>query len=378
MQPTQPQSTALDVTINLVLEDFHLEANFQADAEIIAIFGPSGAGKSTTLRAIAGLLSPQHGIIRLGEKTLFDDRKKINLPPQSRGVGYVPQNFALFPHLTTSANIAYGLHRATKEHRRQRVSELLHLLQLEKLAQRKASELSGGQQQRVALARALAPNPDILLMDEPFAALDETLRHTLRGELRTIPQRFGVPLILVTHNLGEAHSLASQLVILDQGKMLQAGPRKTILHHPITPAVARIVGMNNILKMTIAEQDEGKNVLNWGGIQLAAPPLPRGLQLGREVLVGIRPEGIRLVETRPPNCIPHTNRIEAHLHTDEDLGHEHHLTVLPRAAPDTPLEIRIAAPDFEASGLRVGSRCHLEISPEAMHIFHEHASIAPA
>lgn len=350
----------LAVTINLMIENFHLQANFQAQDEIIAIFGPSGAGKSTTLRAIAGLITPQQGIIRLGQRTLFDAQKNINLPPQKRNLGYVPQNYALFPHLSIAENIAYGLLPHLRHARHQRTRELLELMQLADFAQRRPGELSGGQQQRVALARALAPNPAMLLMDEPLAALEESLRQKLRAELRTIPQRFNVPILLVTHNLSEANSLASQLVILDQGKMCQAGPKDEIMQRPTSPATARIVGMNNILPM----RNIDIKTLQWGTYNLEVIPAPPTGQRNAAPLVGIRPEAIRLLKADSGQA----NTLPARILEDEDFGPEHRLSVrVPGQKPD--LEIRISTPKLARLGLKPGDEAFIQIDPTSIHTF---------
>ncbi len=350
----------LAVTIDLMIENFHLQANFQAQDEIIAIFGPSGAGKSTILRAIAGLVTPQQGIIRLGEQTLFNAQQKINLPPQKRNLGYVPQNYALFPHLSVAENIAYGVPRHPRHANRQRTRELLELMQLTAFANRRPDELSGGQQQRVALARALAPQPAILLMDEPLAALEDSLRQKLRAELRAIPQRFHVPVLLVTHSLSEANSLASQLVILDQGQMCQAGPKDEIMQRPITPAAARIVGMSNILPIHAVRE----NFLQWGEYRLTVSPAPQQEQAHAALVVGIRPEAIRLLNADPAR----TNSFPVQLLDDEDFGHEHRLTVrIPQQQPD--LEIRIPAPELTRLGLRPGDKGYIQIDPASIHIF---------
>ena len=176
----------LSVHLEIQFGEFALCPRFESGAELVVIFGPSGAGKSVTLRALAGLVTPIHGLIRLGDRVLFDAENGINLPPQKRNVGYVPQNYALFPHRSISENIGFGLHNLPRSERDLRVREFLAIMQLENEKDRKPREVSGGQQQRVALARALATRPALLLLDEPLGALDEPiflLGHSFGGRI---------------------------------------------------------------------------------------------------------------------------------------------------------------------------------------------------
>ncbi|HJX62273.1 MAG TPA: ATP-binding cassette domain-containing protein, partial [Dehalococcoidia bacterium] len=194
----------LEVDIRRRLGAFHLATAFSAADEIAVLFGPSGAGKSLTLQAIAGILRPDKGLVRVNGLTAFDSSAGINLPPQERRIGYVPQGYALFPHLTVAHNVGYGLSGLDRRRRAERVQEMVRLLGLDGLEERRPRELSGGQQQRVALARALVFRPRLLLLDEPFAALDEAIRSTLRQELLDIRRRMAVTIVLVTHDLVEA------------------------------------------------------------------------------------------------------------------------------------------------------------------------------
>ncbi len=190
---------------------------------ITVLFGPSGCGKTTVLRCLAGLHRPQRGVIRLGSETWFDADKKICCSPQERDIGFLFQDYALFPHLTVSQNVGYGLNQLSAVARQQRVGEMLSALKLTGLEARYPHQISGGQQQRAALARVLARRPQLLLLDEPLSAIDESLRAQLRTELRRVLTEFGIPVVLVTHDPAEAKELAHRVVVLGNGRVVQSG-----------------------------------------------------------------------------------------------------------------------------------------------------------
>ena len=216
----------IDVRLQLSVSDtrrrFDLDLAFATDAPVVALYGPSGAGKSLTLQAMAGLLPVQAGHVRLHGRTLLDSAAGINLPPQARRVGYLFQSYALFPHLSVRDNVAFGLttwRRRLLAKDAARVDELIDAFGLGPLARSRPATLSGGQQQRVALARTLACDPQVLLLDEPFAALHTTLRRELRAELRDLRQRLGIPVVLVSHDPDDVRALADDVLILDGGRV---------------------------------------------------------------------------------------------------------------------------------------------------------------
>ncbi|MDG9922973.1 MULTISPECIES: ATP-binding cassette domain-containing protein [unclassified Pseudomonas] len=204
---------------------FHLQLNFRVDGSRLVILGPSGSGKSLTLQAIAGLLRPDSGHIRLDGRTLFDSAAGIDLPPQARQIAYLFQDYALFPHLNVAQNIAFGLHGGWRNPAvRGSCSEVQHwleLFQLRAVALQLPGELSGGQRQRVALARALAARPRALLLDEPFAALDQRLRGQMRTELDALQLELGIPLLLITHDPEDARVFGEQVLQLCDGGLLK-------------------------------------------------------------------------------------------------------------------------------------------------------------
>jgi len=217
---------------------------------ILALLGPSGCGKTTTLRLIAGFETPDAGRIDIGEQTVFDT--SVNVAPEARGVGMVFQDLALFPHLSVKQNIAFGLNGSARN-RQQRVDELLALVGLQGHAKRLPHALSGGEQQRVALARTLAPNPQVVLLDEPFSSLDTDLRREMRAEIKGILKQLNTTVILVTHDQEEAFELGDQVAILYGGRLEQIGPTLEVYQQPATPFVARFLGKADFLPVTFSK-----------------------------------------------------------------------------------------------------------------------------
>ena len=219
----------LDIDLRLVLADrqrrFELAVRFASDAPVLALFGPSGAGKSATLQAMAGLLRPAAGHVRVGGRPLFDAAQGINLPAARRGIGYLFQDYALFPHLSVRANIGFGLGHWLRPRLRREdadwVQSLMQRFELEGLAEARPRELSGGQQQRVALARALACRPGLLLLDEPFAALNPLLRQGLREQLKSLREQWQIPIVMISHDVEDVLALADEALVIDQGRVLR-------------------------------------------------------------------------------------------------------------------------------------------------------------
>ena len=214
----------IDKTLRARNRHFHLAASFVSTAEITVLFGPSGAGKTLTLRAIAGLLRCDHGRIILNDTTLFDSMHGIDLPARRRGIGFVFQDYALFPHLNVVQNVAFGRSQGWFASRRAMAADIGNLLEvfaLSDLAESYPAQLSGGQRQRVALARAIAARPHVLLLDEPFAALDAPLRARLRTELLAIRERFAIPMVVITHDPDDVAALGGTVITIEQGRVLE-------------------------------------------------------------------------------------------------------------------------------------------------------------
>jgi molybdate transport system ATP-binding protein len=260
-------------------------------ASVTVLFGPSGCGKTTVLRCLAGLERPDEGMIHFGGKAWFDAAKGVHLPPQERDVGFVFQDYALFPHLTVEQNIGYGLRRLKTAESTRRVTELVERVELRGVEQRRPRQLSGGQQQRVALARALASRPRLLLLDEPLSAMDAALRLELRAELRRVLASCDIPVLLVTHDRDEALALGNQLIVMSRGKVLQSGPVLDVFNRPFDAEVAGIVGVETLQPGRIVEIRDGLATVEIGSARITALAPVGG---ARDVFVCIRGEDVTL------------------------------------------------------------------------------------
>ncbi len=232
----------LTISVKKDLKDFSLDVDFHSEAKITALFAPSGSGKSLTLQTIAGLMKPDKGRIEVNGELFFDSEKGINLSPQQRKVGYLFQDYALFPHMTVIDNIRYG----SKDEKL--IEKLLRILEIDSIKDKYPPEISGGQKQRVALARALATKPKILLLDEPFSALHKSLRLSLYGEIKEIQKIFKIPIILVSHDIDEIFELADFMVVMNEGKVVQSGKPFDVFMSPKNEKIARLLGHRSFLR----------------------------------------------------------------------------------------------------------------------------------
>lgn len=269
---------SLHVDIRKRLGDFVLETAFDTEDAITGLLGASGCGKSVTLKCIAGVETPDEGSIILDGETLFDSARGINLKPQQRRVGYLFQQYALFPHLTVERNILTGLHR---EHdatvRQHRLREMMEMMQLQGLEKLRPTQLSGGQAQRVALARMLVSEPRLLLLDEPFSALDSHLRDQLQPQFLDLLRSYGRQAVLVTHSRDEAYHLCSQLCVMENGRIVRSGATKAVFADPRSEAAARLTGCKNI---SPARKIDERTVeaSAWGLRLTTAQPVPNDLR----------------------------------------------------------------------------------------------------
>ena len=240
---------SLIVKIRRDLGGFLLDVDFEAENGVTCLLGPSGCGKSMTLKCIAGIERPDEGYIELDGTVLYDSAHGVDLPPQKRGVGYLFQNYALFPNMTVRQNILCGLHRVKdRAERERRVRDMLRVMRLEGLEKHRPSQLSGGQQQRVALARILVSEPRLLLLDEPFSALDGHLRDSLKIELRDRLVEFGREVLMVTHTRDEAYTMSREIAVMDKGRILSKKPTKQLFADPGSVSAALLTGCKNIAK----------------------------------------------------------------------------------------------------------------------------------
>lgn len=248
-----------------------LDAEFDCGAgELLALIGPSGAGKSTVLRAIAGLMRPTGGRVVCDGDVWFDGAGRVFRPPRQRRVGFVFQDYALFPHLSAERNVMVALTHVPAARRAERARDLLSLVNLAGLETRKPGALSGGQCQRVALARALARDPAVLLLDEPFSAVDQMTRQRLQRELAHLRMSVRVPMILVTHDITEAAALADSICVLHHGSTLQRASPEDLRRRPVSPQVARLMGQTNIFSGRLTKPARGGEPgwLEWGAKSL--------------------------------------------------------------------------------------------------------------
>jgi ABC-type sulfate/molybdate transport systems ATPase subunit len=318
------------VDIHKQLASYPLEVKFNLEGRVLGILGGSGSGKSMTLRCIAGLETPKRGRIVLNGRVLFDSSKRINLPIRSRRVGIVFQNYALFPHLTVAENITYGLQDLSSAERQRRLQEQIAKLQLSGLENRYPQHLSGGQQQRVALARALAVEPEVLLLDEPFSALDTHLRHQLQEQLiETLSSYQGVTLF-VTHNLEEAYEICEQLLVISEGQAIAYDQKQSIFERPATYTVAQLTGCKNFSK-TRAISPTQVEAQDWGCTLKVIEPIPESL-----AYVGIRAHHLTI--TNDPNAentfpcwlthtreTPHRMTLYLKLHSPSTQPNDYHI-----------------------------------------------------
>jgi molybdate transport system ATP-binding protein len=239
----------LYVELKKKVGSFALDVSWEMADELAVLFGYSGAGKSITLQMIAGLMQPDAGVVRCGEKVLFDNFKDINLPPQKRSFGYVFQNLALFPHMTAYENIRYGARGMSSDECRKRAAEIIGAFRIEGVIDQMPSKLSGGQQQRVAFARALIRKPDVLLLDEPFSALDNPLRVEMRQFLKDVRNTFNIPIVLVTHDIIEAYTMADTIIVYSNGRVVQTGSPSDIFNHPANKEVEVLVDAKKLMSL---------------------------------------------------------------------------------------------------------------------------------
>jgi molybdate transport system ATP-binding protein len=292
---TLPNGLTIRVDLSISLER----------SSVTVLFGPSGSGKTTVLRCLAGLERPDGGKILYGDEVWFDAERKVWLPPQKRHIGYLFQEYALFPHLTVEQNIAYGLRSLSPSEQHKRIAEMLELLGLTELTAQRPGYLSGGERQRVALARALAPRPKLLLLDEPLSALDAPTREQLRGELRRLLLGFQIPTILVTHDRLEALALGDRMAVFIEGQIRQVGTVPEVFSRPADLTVAGAVGMENVLPARVLASEGEIVTLEIGKKVLIAV----GSISEREVFACIRAEDVLLYKEEASPGMSARNRL---------------------------------------------------------------------
>lgn len=274
----------IKANISSKLDKFNAKFSFESSSDRIGILGESGAGKSLLLKFLAGIYNPDKGEIWLDDKCLYSTEKKINVKPQDRNIAYMFQNYALFPTMSVRQNIEIVV-KGTREEKKEKADKLLKKFHIQELAGRKPGELSGGQQQRVALARVLAYEPAIILLDEPFSALDQGLKEILQLELENMLKDYAGKVIMVSHSMEELYKFSNELMVVSDGKIVEKGNKQELFHSPKTVKAARLIGINNILKVKPLEKNQIK-LVNW---DLSIEVLKR--DVNNISSIGIRDEG---------------------------------------------------------------------------------------
>jgi molybdate transport system ATP-binding protein len=330
------------------------------ESPVTVLFGPSGAGKTTVLRCIAGLESLTEGRILFKDRVWADVTKGLELPPQKRSVGYLFQDYALFPHLSVRENIAYGIQHTDKATKEESVGKISERLRVADLLDRRPSELSGGQQQRVALARALAKDPGLLLLDEPLSALDGPTRERVREELAGLLKSLKMPAILVTHDWTDALRLGDSLLVMSQGAVLQTGAPQEVFARPQHRDVADAVGVETVAIGKVLERAKGSLSLRVGAATLVAPDPEDGRQ---QYFVCIRGENVTLETGQAPQSSAR-NHLQGVIREIAPAG------VLWKVTVDAGCDIAalITRQAVEDMGLRPGSEVFAVFKASAVHL----------
>ena len=333
-----------------------------APGEILVLLGPNGAGKSVILETVAGFHRPRSGRVRIG------GRDVTALPPEARHVGYVFQNFALFPHLSVAQNVRFGTQsrggtRAVGEERERRIAGLLERFGLTRLADRRPGDLSGGEKQRVALARALATEPAVFLFDEPFSALDAATRDALRDELADFLRETRVPALYVTHDYAEAMAFADQVAVVDGGTIAQSGPAERVFAAPRTARIARMIGVENIVDGEVRTVEGREAVVALGASEFRVPLRDRVVAAGERVSVSVRAEDLSLLAAGEAQSAQHV-AVPGKILRIANRG------PLVRAVCDCgfPLSVYVTRAQCRQLALAPGHTVIVGLSPEALNL----------
>ncbi len=335
-----------------------------AAGEVLALVGPSGSGKSTLLRTIAGLYEAREGRIVCGKHLWFDSSAQVNVATAKRRIGMVFQQFALFPHLSALENIAEAMLQYPKAERLARAQTWLERVHLKGLAHRLPRQLSGGQQQRVAVARALAREPEVLLLDEPFSAVDRSTRESLYQELRELRTELKMPVLLVTHDIDEATLLADRMSILDEGRTLQTDTPDKLLQAPNSHKVARLMGMRNIYTGKILAQEGSHTLIDWVGT-----PLKVGRQnnftSGSAITWAMPTSGVLLMPSRNRSSDTLDNTIDVQVQLMLALGEQYRISVQHK---DQTLTMNVPRHIAQRYQLEVGQHLQVRLRGETIHL----------
>lgn len=355
----------LDAAFRLALPAFDLDFAVTMERETVVIFGPSGSGKSLALRAVAGLVRPHAGHIEVDGVTVFDAAQVVDVPPHRRATAWVPQDLGLFPHLSVLDNVRFAMASGPEQERRAR--DLLALTGIEVLAERRPGTISGGQAQRVALARALAREAPLLLLDEPFSALDDTIRESLRAELRRLRRDLGRGALFVTHDLREAYLLADRLVVLVDGQVLQSGPRDEAFLRPVSRSVAELMGFRNLFRGRVTALGPDSVEVDVRGRRWRCASWMTHPAVDDEVDVGIRAERVALRRASETALVA-TNVVSGRLVQDDAYGLNHLLRFAVEGDPPLEVQVDLPARPYRVLGVPERDTWTLELAPPDLHV----------
>ena len=353
----------LSLQIGKSYPGFRLEVDVSFPQGVTAIFGSSGSGKTTILNCIAGLADPDEGEVHLNGRPLYSSSRKLRLPPEARRLGYVFQESLLFPHYTVRDNILYGFKLTPPERRKIEPEQLVELLELGPLMERRPSNLSGGERQRVALARALATSPELLLMDEPLGSLDIALRGRILRYLKELYRRLAIPMVYVSHSISEVLAIADRALVIAQGRQLAFDEPRKVLLEPFVHSLAEVAGLENLLDLEIVERTEG-NSLTAARIKdtvLWVPGVPLHARTGDAISIAIRAGDIIVAVDRPERIsarnilkgrIEGIHRVEGNVLLFADVG--------------APVLVEITPEALEALELREGQEVFLVIKSNSI------------
>ncbi len=350
-----------------------------APGEVLALVGPSGSGKTSILRAIAGLLRVRHGTIHCNGDCWFDDQRQVFTETRQRRVGYVFQNYALFPHLSALHNVMEAMLELPVAERERRARDVLARVRLAGLEDRVPAALSGGQQQRVAVARALAREPQVLLLDEPFSAVDRATRQRLYRELAELRRELAMPVILVTHDLDEAMMLADRMCVLHLGRTLQSGDPYEVMTRPDTVEVAQLVGLRNVFRAGVVAHDaeRGLTIIEWRRHRLEAR-LQLDFKVGQQVTWAI-PQGHIVLHRRDrPSRGERENPVTGTVQEYLPLGENVALTVAVNGPDRPPLFLTVPAHTARRNGIAQGVEIGVSLLAEGIHLMPADESRTPA
>lgn len=345
------------------LHGFYLDIGLSVRESMTVLFGPSGAGKSLLLNLLSGIMKPDEGFVRIGDREVFNSAGKINVPIRERKIGYLFQDYALFPHKTVFENIAYGISHLPKNKIKTKTEELLELMRLGGLEDRFPAELSGGQKQRAALARTLATEPRLLLLDEPFSALDYQVREKLRADLLMIHQRYPITTLFVTHDLEETFIMGDNIAVVNNGRLEQFGEREDVFYRPKTKNVAKFLGARNIFSGRVASINGITATIENADIGAVKVFIQSGetmLSVGEKITFGIRPEEIMIIRPdKPIDKKVQDNILEGEILTTLGKGVSH--TVFFKVK-DKPATLKIEIPNFAYRKLKLNKGKTITVS----------------